>query len=50
MAIDRAALVARHCITRTQPNAMSPLSAGNGEFAFNADISGLQTFPEFHAH
>src|SRR5436305_356326 len=49
MPIDRAALVARHRITLTQPNAMSPLSVGNGEFAFTADITGLQTFPEFHA-
>src|SRR5690349_15787118 len=48
MAIDRAALVARHRITLTQPDAMSPLSVGNGEFAFTADITGLQTFPEFH--
>jgi hypothetical protein len=49
MAIDRKALVARHHIKLTQPNAMSPLSVGNGEFAFSADITGLQTFPEFHA-
>lgn len=48
MAIDRAALVARHRITLTRPDAMSPLSVGNGEFAFTADITGLQTFPEFH--
>ena len=49
MAIDRAALVARHRITLTRPDAMSPLSVGNGEFAFTADITGLQTFPEFHS-
>jgi hypothetical protein len=49
MTIDRRALVARHRITLTQPNAMSPLSVGNGEFAFTADITGLQTFPEFHS-
>src|SRR5215208_7016081 len=49
MAIDREALVARHRITLTHPDAMSPLSVGNGEFAFTADITGLQTFPEFHS-
>src|SRR3989442_14940891 len=49
MDIDRKALVARHHIKLTRPNAMSPLSVGNGEFAFSADITGLQTFPEFHA-
>jgi len=48
MAIDRQALVARHRITLTHPDATSPLSVGNGEFAFTADITGLQTFPEFH--
>jgi hypothetical protein len=48
MAIDRAALVARHRIKLTHPDAMSPLSVGNGEFAFTADITGLQTFPAFH--
>ena len=49
MTIDRRALVARHRITLTEPNAMSPLSVGNGEFAFSADITGLQTFHAFHA-
>lgn len=49
MPIDRAALVGRHRITLRHPDAMSPLSVGNGEFAFTADITGLQTFPEFHA-
>lgn len=47
--IDRKALVSRHKILLTQPDALTPLSVGNGEFAFTADITGLQTFPEFHA-
>lgn len=47
--IDRKALVDRHKITLTQPDALTPLSVGNGEFAFTADVTGLQTFPEFHA-
>jgi len=42
--IDRAALVRRHnpVVTRFDPG--SALSLGNGEFAFTADITGLQTF------
>lgn len=44
MTIDRRVLV-RHHITLTQPDALSPLSVGNGEFAFTTDITGLQTFP-----
>jgi len=47
--IDRRALVARHKITLTGPDALTPLSVGNGEFAFTADVTGLQTFPDFHA-
>ncbi|MFC5651597.1 glycoside hydrolase family 65 [Paenibacillus solisilvae] len=31
-------------LTKVQP--LSPLSVGNGEFAFSADFTGLQTFPE----
>lgn len=46
--ISRKALVTRHTITITRPDALTPLSVGNGEFGFTADITGLQTFPEFH--
>ncbi|UZQ86107.1 glycoside hydrolase family 65 [Thermoclostridium stercorarium] len=48
MAVDRYNVVTRHnpVITRIDP--FSPLSVGNGEFAFTADITGLQTFPEFY--
>lgn len=44
--IDRKALVSRHNITSTKIDALSPLSVGNGKFAFTADITGLQTFPQ----
>jgi len=27
---------------------LTPLSVGNGEFAFTADITGLQTLPDYH--
>lgn len=45
MLIDRKKLVSRHnpLIYRVEP--LSPLSVGNGEFAFTADFTGLQTFP-----
>ena len=46
--IDRQALVARHNVVLHQPDPLTPLSVGNGEFAFTADITGLQTFPEYH--
>lgn len=43
--IDRRALVARHNVTYTQPTPAAPLAVGNGNFAFNFDVTGLQTFP-----
>jgi hypothetical protein len=46
--IDRCALVTRHNVTLTKPDPLTPLSVGNGEFAFTADITGLQTFPQYH--
>ena len=46
--IDRRALVTRHNVILTQADPLTPLSVGNGEFAFTADITGLQTFPEYH--
>lgn len=44
--IDRHALVTRHNPVLTQPDKLSPLSVGNGDFAFTADVTGLQTFSE----
>ncbi len=46
--IDRCALVTRHNVMLDKPDPLNPLSVGNGEFAFTADITGLQTFPQFH--
>ena len=43
--LNRAALVERHCPRLTRLDPLSPLSLGNGEFAFTGDITGLQTFP-----
>jgi hypothetical protein len=44
--IDRHALVTRHNVVLTNADVHSPLSVGNGEFAFTADVTGLQTFDE----
>lgn len=44
--IDRFNLVSRHNVVIDQVDSLSPLSVGNGEFAFTADITGMQTFPE----
>jgi hypothetical protein len=45
-AIDRKSLVRRHNPTLTALDQRSPLSVGNGEFAFTADITGLQSLPQ----
>lgn len=42
--IDRFALVTRHNVVLQGPDTLGALSVGNGEFAFTADVSGLQTF------
>jgi hypothetical protein len=46
--IDRHALVSRHNPTLRSADPLSPLSLGNGAFAFTADVTGLQTFPGFY--
>ena len=43
--IDRRALVDRHAVVVRAPDPRSPLSVGNGELCFTADVTGLQTFP-----
>jgi len=42
----RRALVSRHNPTLQALDPRSPLSVGNGEFAFTVDPTGLQTFPQ----
>jgi hypothetical protein len=44
--IDRRALVSRHNVTFERIDPSAPLMVGNGTFAFTADITGLQSFPE----
>ncbi len=48
-AIDRQALVERHTVINTAFDSLSSLSVGNGRFAFTADITGLQSFPDAYA-
>ncbi len=47
--IDRRAVVTRHTVILERADPLTPLSVGNGTFAFTADVTGLQTFPGFHA-
>lgn len=49
MAINRHEVVSRHNPKITKIDPFNPLSVGNGEFAFTADITGMQTFPEVYA-
>ncbi|HXR47345.1 MAG TPA: twin-arginine translocation signal domain-containing protein [Candidatus Limnocylindrales bacterium] len=42
--IDRRALIRRHNPLATQFDPFAALTVGNGEFAFTADVTGLQTF------
>ncbi|MDT8301012.1 MAG: hypothetical protein RQ760_05965 [Sedimentisphaerales bacterium] len=46
--IDRQALVRRNNVILKKADPLNPLSVGNGEFAFTADITGLQTFGEYY--
>jgi len=43
--IDRRAVVGRHNPHFARFDVESPVSVGNGEFAFTVDATGLQTFP-----
>ncbi len=45
-AIDRRALVERHHVVVDAIDTALALAVGNGEFAFGADITGLQTFAD----
>jgi len=44
--IDRHALVSRHDIVVHAADPMGAMAVGNGEFAFNFDVTGAQSFPE----
>jgi protein-glucosylgalactosylhydroxylysine glucosidase len=44
--MDRRKIVERHQPELNNWDPLSPFTVGNGEFAFSADITGLQSFPE----
>lgn len=44
--MDRRQIVERHQPELNRWDPLSPFAVGNGEFAFSADITGLQSFPE----
>ena len=46
--IDRRAVVERHNVETAKTNPKSPAQVGNGEFAYNFDITGMQTFVPFN--
>lgn len=46
--IDRHALVTRHNIVIHQIDPMGAMAVGNGDFAFNFDVTGAQSFPEYY--
>ena len=48
LTLDRRAVVTRHSPTLRDFDPRSPLTVGNGEFAFTADPTGLQTFPQLY--
>ena len=44
--IDRPALVQRNNPHLTAIDTLASLTVGNGHFAYTADVTGLQSFPE----
>ncbi|HJT72626.1 MAG TPA: hypothetical protein VJ720_01385, partial [Chitinophaga sp.] len=50
VSINRTQLVQRHNVINHRFDSLSSLTLGNGGFAFTADITGLQTFPEAYAN
>lgn len=49
-AIDREAVIRRHNVHASAIDSTAPLSVGNGEFAFTADVTGLQTLNETYTN
>ncbi len=47
--IDRHALVTRHNVVVHTLDPNGAMAVGNGDFAFNFDVTGLQSFPEYYA-
>ncbi|MFE3828531.1 hypothetical protein [Streptomyces sp. NPDC059092] len=45
--VDRESVVRCHTVELTEADASCALTVGNGDFAFTADITGMQTFMVF---
>ena len=48
--INRQAVLKRHNIKVNQFDSLSSISLGNGNFAFTADATGMQSFPDAYAN
>jgi len=48
--IDRYALVTRHNVKNLIIHPLNALSVGNGSFAYTADFTGMQSFPDYYEH
>jgi len=48
-AIDREAVVSRHDVVLNAIDPNGAMAVGNGEFAFNFDVTGVQSFPDYYA-
>jgi hypothetical protein len=46
--IDRRSVIDRHAVILTRPHPEHVLTVGNGDFACTVDVTGMQTFTEFH--
>ncbi|MFL9835812.1 hypothetical protein [Chryseobacterium terrae] len=46
--INRFALVNRHNVIVKEVDPLSPLSVGNGDFAFTADVTGMQSLEKYY--
>jgi len=46
--IDRFALVNRHNVLLQEADPLAPLSVGNGDFAYTADVTGMQSLGDYY--
>lgn len=48
--VNRKQLVQRHNVKVNRIDSLASLSVGNGKFAFTADATGFQSFPETYSN
>jgi len=46
--IDRFALINRHNVILHEADALAPMTVGNGDFAYTADVTGMQSLGEYY--